>query len=297
MTEKTIIYVLDADRMSTKVLEKMLEETFEVKSFYEPEKFIKALDEKLPEVILIDSLIYDCNNEIISKALAVSDEVTNIPLILITTEGDVVLTDNLKKNKYADYITKPFHKKIIKQRIEHTLEFTKLRQSLQRPYVQSSDTITLTNRDLGEMKDWPDFFTAIHQEHDINSEFQESTASKPGAIPVDYVVFKKLFEFVKNIQVRYQQDIQMALLTVEVRRCDNPNEELDKEINKTICNAIRNSIRNVDIFTRSGDHQYLILLMNVRAINIPNVMKRVQDNFHEKYMTQDYEMKYSVKEI
>jgi len=283
--------------MSTKVLEKMLEETFEIKSFFEPGAFIEALGEKLPEVILIDSLVYDCNNDKISEALSASDEVKRIPLILITTEGDVVLTENLKKNKYADYITKPFHKKIVKQRIDHTLEFTRLRQNLQAPYVQGSDTITLTNRDLGEMKDWPDFFSTIHQEHDINSEFQNSNSSKPGAIPVDYVVFKKLFEFVKNIQVRYQHDVQMALLTVEVRNYENPNGELDKEMNKIICKAIRNSIRNVDIFTRSGDHQYLILLMNVRAVNIPNVMKRVQDNFHEKYKVQDYEMKYSIKEI
>lgn len=80
----------------------------EATGFEKPSEFWKALDEKLPELILLDVMLPEEDGLKILKKIRSSKLTENIPVIMITAKGSEI--DKLKGFDLGadDYVSKPF---------------------------------------------------------------------------------------------------------------------------------------------------------------------------------------------
>lgn len=80
----------------------------EAEGFEKPSDFWKALDEKLPELILLDVMLPEEDGLKILKKIRSSKLTENIPVIMITAKGSEI--DKLKGFDLGadDYVSKPF---------------------------------------------------------------------------------------------------------------------------------------------------------------------------------------------
>ena len=98
---------------------------------------------------------------------------------------------------------------------------------------------------------------------------------------VEYRQFAKLYEFVTNLEKRFDQQFSLVMITLE-----NPAgnaaqlEELEKSM---FCmeQAIRQTIRNVDVLTRYSRQQFLIILLGADPEGVRTVVDRIFKGYYK----------------
>ena len=108
-----------------------------------------------------------------------------------------------------------------------------------------------------------------------------NSGSYQGAMDVEYRQFAKLYEFVTNLEKRFDQQFRLVMITLE-----NPAgnaaqvEELEKSM---FCmeQAIRQTIRNVDVLTRYSRQQFLIILLGADPEGVRTVVDRIFKGYYK----------------
>ena len=108
-----------------------------------------------------------------------------------------------------------------------------------------------------------------------------NSGSYQGAMDVEYRQFAKLYEFVTNLEKRFDQQFSLVMITLE-----NPAgnaaqlEELEKSM---FCmeQAIRQTIRNVDVLTRYSRQQFLIILLGADPEGVRTVVDRIFKGYYK----------------
>lgn len=114
----------------------------------------------------------------------------------------------------------------------------------------------------------------------VNSIRQQG--SYEGALGVEYREFTHLYEFISNLAIRYEHNIQLAMITLEPFP-PNPSTFSPEALEAAMACmniAIRNSLRNVDVCTRFSSQQFLVILTNTNTENISMIINRIFDQFH-----------------
>lgn len=109
--------------------------------------------------------------------------------------------------------------------------------------------------------------------------------SYQGALGVEYREFTHLYEFITNMAVRYEHNIQLAMITLEPFP-SNPasfSPEALEDAMACMNIAIRNSLRNVDVCTRFSSQQFLVILTNTNTDNISMIINRIFEQFYRSY--------------
>ncbi len=136
-----MIYILEDDDSIRKLISYTLtSQGLECADFEKPSLFWKALDNKLPNLILLDIMLPEEDGISILKKLRSSANTKNIPVIMLTakdTEYDVV--SGLDSGA-DDYVTKPFGMMALVSRIKAAL----------RRYEKSNDNSKILT--LGKIK-------------------------------------------------------------------------------------------------------------------------------------------------
>jgi DNA-binding response OmpR family regulator len=94
---------------------------FRAKSFLDAEKFLKFLDKTKPDLIILDLMLPDADGFEICKYLKGKEELSSIPVIMLTAkdeESDKILGLELGAD---DYVTKPFSPKELVARVKAVL--------------------------------------------------------------------------------------------------------------------------------------------------------------------------------
>ena len=107
-----------------------------------------------------------------------------------------------------------------------------------------------------------------------------SSGSYQGAMDVEYRQFAKLYEFVTNLEKRFNQRFRLVMITLESASGDTQLEELEKSM---FCmeQAIRQTIRNVDVLTRYSRQQFLIILLGADPDGVHTVIDRIFRGYYK----------------
>lgn len=118
------------------------------------------------------------------------------------------------------------------------------------------------------------------------------TEYKDGAYTVEYEGFKRIYRFVARCMDRKSRDVQIVLFTLH----DNNNNPLseDNEYINILAESVRASLRRGDVATRSGNEQYIVILMDANEDNGFKVAERIRNGFektvNDKNITLSFEM-------
>ncbi len=94
---------------------------FKVNGFSDAESFYRFLEEKIPDLIILDLMLPDADGLEICKYLKKEDKFSSIPIIMLTAKGDE--TDKILGLEFGadDYVTKPFSPRELVARVKAIL--------------------------------------------------------------------------------------------------------------------------------------------------------------------------------
>ncbi len=94
---------------------------FKVNGFSDAESFYRFLEEKIPDLIILDLMLPDADGLEICKYLKKEDRFSSIPIIMLTAKGDE--TDKILGLEFGadDYVTKPFSPRELIARVKAIL--------------------------------------------------------------------------------------------------------------------------------------------------------------------------------
>jgi len=104
-----------------------------------------------------------------------------------------------------------------------------------------------------------------------------------GPLGVDFREFTHLYEFINNLSVRYDQNLQLIMITVEPYNSTKGqfSPEVLEEAMDFMNTAIRTSLRAVDVCTRFSSQQFLVILTNAESNNIEMIVQRIFNQFYK----------------
>lgn len=120
-----MIYLIEDDNNIRELVIYTLNSTgFEAKGFERPSELYSSLEEKLPELILLDIMLPEEDGLSILKKLKSSSKYKNIPIIMLTAKGTEI--DKVKGFEAGadDYIAKPFGMMELVARVKARLRST-----------------------------------------------------------------------------------------------------------------------------------------------------------------------------
>lgn len=94
---------------------------FKVNSFSDAKGFYRSLDEKIPDLVILDLMLPDADGMEICKYLKREDKFSSISVIMLTAKGDEA--DKVLGLEFGadDYVTKPFSPKELVARVKAVL--------------------------------------------------------------------------------------------------------------------------------------------------------------------------------
>ena len=118
---------------------------------------------------------------------------------------------------------------------------------------------------------------------DVNSLVRgiRDSGSYQGAMDVEYRQFAKLYEYVTNLERRFDQHFRLIMITMENTAGEDIQlEELEKAM---FCmeQAIRQTIRNVDVLTRYSRQQFLIILVGTDPEGVRIAVDRIFKGYYK----------------
>lgn len=118
-----------------------------------------------------------------------------------------------------------------------------------------------------------------------------------GALAVDSREFVHLFNYVNNMQKRYDNNVHMVMITLNVEsEVSMPIEKISKGV-EAMENAIRDTIRKVDIYTMYSNMQYLVILFGSKDEEVDSIVERIFSNYYKTFDDRRLEADYSIAKI
>ncbi|MBR4454905.1 MAG: diguanylate cyclase [Solobacterium sp.] len=108
-----------------------------------------------------------------------------------------------------------------------------------------------------------------------------SAGTYDGAMDVEYRQFAKLFEYISNMERRFDQPFQLIMISLEVTGDNTASPESLETAMFYMEQSIRQTIRNVDILTRYGQNRFLVILMGADAVNVQSVSDRIFRGYYK----------------
>ncbi len=120
----------------------------------------------------------------------------------------------------------------------------------------------------------------------------QNSGNYQGALDVEYRMFTRLYEYVRNLEKRFEYKFHLALITLETR------EEItvDEQERAMDCmeQAIRSAIRNTDICSRYSGVQFLVIFAYIGEENIKPVMGRILKKYSKLCQGKQLKVSYQV---
>ncbi|HZS40158.1 MAG TPA: response regulator, partial [Polyangia bacterium] len=117
------VLVIDDSPTILKVVQLVLTKAgFTVHTAADGEEGIAKARESRPSLILLDFVMPKMNGYQVCRALAESEPLKEVPVVLMSAKGDQVGERFVKVMGIVDYITKPFSPEAITAVVQHTIE-------------------------------------------------------------------------------------------------------------------------------------------------------------------------------
>ena len=117
-------------------------------------------------------------------------------------------------------------------------------------------------------------------------EVQEALANAEGteykgALDVEYGQFAKQYKYISNLGKRFSYSFILIMVSLEVPEGELPQpEQLDHDM-FYMEQSIRQTIRHVDVMTKYGSHQFLIILVGTDHEGAKIAADRIFGNYYK----------------
>ncbi|MBM3211806.1 response regulator transcription factor [Candidatus Poribacteria bacterium] len=125
---KKIFIVEDEPDIVNLVAHNLRKEKFEVSIFYDGESFLKALEDDLPDLVVLDLMLPGIDGLEVCKIMRSNEKTQPIPIVILTAKGsevDIVLGLELGAD---DYMVKPFSVRELIARVKAVLRRSEMPQ-------------------------------------------------------------------------------------------------------------------------------------------------------------------------
>lgn len=104
-----------------------------------------------------------------------------------------------------------------------------------------------------------------------------------GSLSLSFRDFARMYDFIRHLGERFNYNMQLLVITVEVKECENEYMCEREGVMSFLERAIQESLRAVDVSTRFGSEQFLVALLNAQETDISIITERVFEKFYREY--------------
>ena len=124
----------------------------------------------------------------------------------------------------------------------------------------------------------------------------KTSGSYEGAMDVEYRQFTKLFEYVANLEKRYEHSFKLIMIAIDVGEAQTTTEEIERAM---LCmeQSIRQTIRNVDIVTRYSQEQFLAILLEADQEGVKVVIDRIFAGYYKIFGSDKFKPYYTIANL
>ena len=125
----------------------------------------------------------------------------------------------------------------------------------------------------------------------------QKSGSYSGALEVEYRQFVRMYKYITNLDKRFSHPFKLILISLNPETGDTPHAlDLEREMG-FMERSIRQSIRNVDILTRYGKQQFLIILLGVDPAGAKITIERIFRDYFKMNGSSIYTPSYFIAEM
>lgn len=118
-----------------------------------------------------------------------------------------------------------------------------------------------------------------------------------GALDVEYRQFVKLYEYVSNLGKRFSHTFKMIIISMDSPKDDKAQmDDLERDM-FYMDKAIRQNVRSVDIITRYGRKQFLIIMIETDSDGIKNAADRIFESYNEMNENSKFTPSYNIADM
>ena len=237
------ILVVDDSGFNIKVLEKELEEHYEVLSATDPMEALRIAFEKKPSLILLDVMMPKMNGYELCKVLKGSKKTSNIPVVFLTSKGEVEDKVTGLQMGGDDYITKPYEVSELLARIRVHIRLKETQDQLKQLLEEKTRLIEqLENLSLH------DGLTGVYNRRFLEEYLERS---------VDECKRYRLVLSVIMIDIDHFKDVN-----------DTYGHQVGDEVLKKFAKRLGENIRRTDMLARYGGEEFTIVLSNTTDVQV-----------------------------
>ena len=246
-SKSTLILVVDDDVFMRKILVRYLErERYQLIEAANGMEALKIYQAYQPDVILLDAMMpildgFECCSQL--QNLPNGD---HTPVLIITALEDRESVDRAYEAGASDYVTKPIHWAVLRQRVRHLIEQSYLRQKLEAANQELQRLVSI------------DGLTQMANRRCLDEYLdQECKRASREQIPISLVLCD--IDFFKNYNDNYGH-----------QEGDHCLQEVAQAISKS-------TNRPADLVARYGGEEFVIVLPNTDAQGSVNVAIRATE--------------------
>ena len=124
----------------------------------------------------------------------------------------------------------------------------------------------------------------------------EQAGRYEGALDVEYSQFAKLYEFVANLEKRFEHPFKLILITLERKSGDDSLSISLENAMFYMDRAIRISIRDVDIVTQYNSQQFLVIMLGTDLSGVTLAVDRIFKSYFRMSGSNVFSPSYSIVE-
>lgn len=162
----TKILVVDDDEAVCTLIQSIMEPLYDVRVCFSALEAVKAAKEYQPELILLDIFLTDGNGVAVMQQMKKEEELSDIPVLLITGDSDDATEEDGLKRGASDYIRKPFVPEVLKQRAKRIIDLHRYQQSIEKEVERQTRRSKRMSREmmlaLSKTVDTKDHYTVGH---------------------------------------------------------------------------------------------------------------------------------------
>ena len=122
----------------------------------------------------------------------------------------------------------------------------------------------------------------------------QQTGKYEGALDVEYGQFAKLYEFVANLEKRFEHPFKLILITLERKEGEESSSINLEQAMFYMDRAIRISIRDVDIVTQYNSRQFLVIMLGTDLSGVNIAVDRIFKSYFRMSGSNVFSPSYSI---
>ena len=230
------ILIVDDNKTNCEVLERRLTmQGLQCRTAYDGTTAIKEVEEKLPDLILLDVILPDINGLELLKKFRSENTSENLPIIMVSAFNDVDGIAKCIQLGAQDYLPKP---------LNGTILLAKVISSLERKFFRERE------KEL------------------VNKLHIQATTDQLTGISNRRVVFEELENSYAELQSGHKKDFSVIMIDIDFFKSvnDTYGHSGGDEVLKAMANVLKNYVSEPNIVGRIGGEEFLAVIFDQEDI-------------------------------